>query len=149
MDSPMVDTKDLPLRLGYDIGGVISEKMYNSSVPNETSHGLLCKSDFKQSPSKSLYHLEKIINKYVDGVLFSFGFIVTAREAFDNNLYDACSDILNDKTFDNVEKIHKKSRWVRKASQFCFEYFQGDFLAMTDCLKSVDEWKTCYDLDKK
>ena len=45
-------------------------------------------------------------------------------------------------------KIDKKVIWVTQAKKFAKNYFTGDILKMTYCLKSIDSFKTWCDLKR-
>lgn len=118
---------------------------------------------YQQAPFQSVYTHKQITEMYGAGSVFSSGLIVHAHDAFDGNLYNACSCLLgygeklempnfNDSnakiSFVESDKIYKKIRWVGQAKKFADRHFNGDFLKMTHCLKAVDAWKTWCDLKR-
>lgn len=119
--------------------------------------------DYQQAPFQEVLTHEEITRMYGAGSVFSSGLIVHALDAFDNNLYTACSCLLgfgeklelpdfdiNDSnvSFMSVDKIYKKIRWVSQAKKFALRHFDNNLLNMTYCLKSVDAWKTWCDLKR-
>ena len=116
---------------------------------------------YHQAPFQAVYTHEEITKLYGAGSVFASGLIVYANDAFDNNLYTACStlmgygEILEIPNLDdskislvNSDKIYKKLRWVAQAKKFAKRHFNGDILKMTYCLKAVDSWKTWCDLKR-
>ena len=118
---------------------------------------------YQQAPFQSVYTHEQIATMYGAGSVFASGLIVHAHDAFNGNLYDACSCLLgygeklnmpdfNDKnikiSFVDSDKTYKKIRWVAQAKKFTARHFQNDLLKMTHCLKAVDSWKTWCDLKR-
>ena len=119
--------------------------------------------DYNQAPFQTVYTHEEIAKIYGAGSIFASGLIVHAHDAFDGDLYEACSCFLgygeqlkipefniNDinQSFVNYDKIYKKIRWVAQANKFTLRHFNGDKVKMTYCLKSVDAWKTWCDLKR-
>lgn len=118
---------------------------------------------YHQAPFQAVYTHEEISKMYGAGSVFASGLIVYANDAFDNNLYAACSTLTgygeklempNINTDDGLvsivqsDKIYKKIRWVAQAKKFAKRHFGGDLLKMTYCLKAVDSWKNWCDLKR-
>ena len=118
---------------------------------------------YQQAPFQAVYTHEQIAKMYGAGSVFASGLIVHAHDAFNNNLYDACSCLLgygeklsmpdfNDKnikiSFVESDKTYKKIRWIAQANKFAARHFKNDVLKMTYCLKAVDSWKTWCDLKR-
>lgn len=118
---------------------------------------------YQQAPFQAVYTHEQIAKMYGAGSVFASGLIVHAHDAFNNNLYDACSCLLgygeklsmpdfNDKnikiSFVESDKTYKKIRWIAQAKKFAARHFHNDVLKMTYCLKAVDSWKTWCDLKR-
>jgi hypothetical protein len=116
---------------------------------------------YHQAPFQAVYSHEEITKLYGAGSVFASGLIVHANDAFDNNLYSACSTLLgygekldmpnldnNKLSLVQSDKIYKKVRWVAQAKKFANRHFEGDLLKMTYCLKAVDSWKTWCDLKR-
>jgi len=102
---------------------------------------------------------------YGDATVFASGLIIHALQAFDDNLFAACScllgmgeklDLPEMKSLENIagsidqlNKVWKKSVWVKRAQKFALRYFGGDEKKMTYCLKDVDAWKTWCDIRRE
>jgi ribonucleoside-diphosphate reductase alpha chain len=92
--------------------------------------------DFAQAPFQAVYDSSVILDKYGDGALFASGLIVDGLHAF-NNLWTACDQLLyNEKLEESSENVLKID-WLRRANKFAKNYFRGDLLRMTYCLKDV------------
>ena len=119
--------------------------------------------DYNQAPFQTVYTHEEIAKLYGAGSIFASGLIVHAHNAFDGDLYEACSCFLgygeqlkmpefnvNDinQSFVNHDKTYKKIQWIAQANKFTLRHFNGDKVKMTYCLKSVDAWKTWCDLKR-
>jgi ribonucleoside-triphosphate reductase len=116
---------------------------------------------YHQAPFQAVYSHDEIAKLYGAGSVFASGLIVHANDAFDNNLYTACStlmgygeklempDLNNSKLcLVQSDKMYKKVRWIAQAKKFTNRHFGGDLLKMTYCLKAVDAWKTWCDLKR-
>jgi intein/homing endonuclease len=118
---------------------------------------------YPQAPFQSVYTHEEIAKTYGAGSLLSSGLIVHGLQAFNGNLYDACSCVLNygeklnmpvfdindiSHSFVDSDKIYAKIRWVAQAKKFASRHFNNDLEKMTHCLKCVDSWKTWCDLKR-
>lgn len=86
---------------------------------------------------------EQIMKLYGDGSLFASGLIVEALHAFNNNLWLACDTVLGFglKLTDDSSDLLKRD-WIRRANKFAKNYFNGDTMKLTFCLKD------CYNLHK-
>lgn len=118
---------------------------------------------YQQAPFQAVYTHEEIAQKYGAGSVFASGLIVHAHNAFDGNLFQACSCFLGQgeklempefnmdnikSSFVDTDVTYKKIRWVAQAQKFTQRHFQNDKLKMTHCLKSVDAWKKWCDLKR-
>ena len=103
--------------------------------------------DYNQSPNTSVLNFEEINDKYGEGALFASGLIVDGLHAFDGNLWDACTAVLNKDVVlvGDRYKVFEKKDWVKRAKKFARNYFKGDLDKLTYCLKDVHlyhKWKT-------
>jgi ribonucleoside-triphosphate reductase len=117
---------------------------------------------YPQAPFQAVYSHDEIVEMYGSGSLFASGLIVHALNAFDNNLYSACSCLLgtgeklefptlnidSSESLILADKVFHKLRWIAQAKKFSQCYFNNDNLKMTQCLKLVDAWKTWCDLTR-
>jgi ribonucleoside-triphosphate reductase len=99
---------------------------------------------YVQAPFTSVLTAEQIMKEYGDGSLFASGLITEGLHAFSNNLWVACDTLQGfglKLSEDNSDDLLKRD-WIRRAKKFSLNYFQGDDLKMTFCLKD------CYNLHK-
>lgn len=99
---------------------------------------------YVQAPFTEVFTTEQIVANYGDGAMFASGLVVEGLHAFNNNLWQACDTVLGfglKLSEDNSEDLLKRD-WVRRARKFANNYFEGDILKMTFCLKD------CYNLHK-
>lgn len=96
--------------------------------------------DFAQAPFTSVYTPQEILEMYGDASVFASGLIVDGLQAFYNNLWDACDQILGRGKHNLEQKTASNALmrdWIRRAEQFAERYFDGDVKKMTYCLKDV------------
>lgn len=99
---------------------------------------------YAQAPFTEVLTAEEIQNLYGVASMFASGLIVDGLKAFNNNLWIACDTVngWGEKlTEDNSNDLLKRD-WVRRAKKFASNYFDGNILKMTNCLKD------CYNLHK-
>ncbi len=119
--------------------------------------------DYPQAPFCEVLTASEIVETYGVGALLASGLIVDGLHAFDDNLWAACDcalgrgENLDDETsktfpkrvFEAIENVRKaKNDWVRRAHKFAHNYFGGDILKMTRCLKRVNACKQWEDLTR-
>lgn len=99
---------------------------------------------YPQAPFTEVFTAESILKKYGPASLLASGVIVDGLSAFNNNLWTACDTVNGWGEKLNAEsKEHLMKRdWVRRAKNFANNYFNGDILEMTNCLKD------CFNLHK-
>jgi len=102
---------------------------------------------YPQAPFTEVFTGQQIMDKYGEASMFASGLIVDALHAFNENLWVAC-DTVNGwgENLDPENSCHLLKRdWVRRAEKFSNNYFKGDVLEMTNCLKdcyNLHKWKT-------
>ena len=99
---------------------------------------------YPQAPFTEVFTAQQILAKYGDASMLASGLITDGLVAFNQNLWKAC-DTTNGwgEILDLSSKEHLLKRdWVRRAKNFANNYFKGDVLEMTNCLKD------CYNLHK-
>lgn len=99
---------------------------------------------YAQAPFTSVLTAEQIMKEYGEGSLFASGLITEGLHAFNNNLWVACDTLQGfglKLSEDNSDDLLKRD-WIRRAKKFSLNYFKGDDLKMTFCLKD------CYNLHK-
>jgi ribonucleoside-diphosphate reductase alpha chain len=88
---------------------------------------------YAQAPFTEVYNKEVLVDWYGDAALFASGLIVDGLHAFNDNLWEACDSVLQDRPVKKVLQID----WVRRAKKFASNYFGDDLGMMTHCLKDV------------
>lgn len=99
---------------------------------------------YPQAPFTEVITAQQMLDLYGEAALFSSGLVVEALKAFHNKLWTACDTVLGFGLKLNPEDSEDllKRDWVRRADKFAKNYFNGDSLKMTNCLKD------CYNLHK-
>lgn len=99
---------------------------------------------YTQAPFTEVFTTEQIFEMYGSGALYASGLIVDGLHAFNNNLWLACDTLQGfGEELDEGNSDHLLKRdWVRRAHKFAQNYFDGDVLKMTFCLKD------CYNRHK-
>ncbi len=119
--------------------------------------------DYPQAPFCEILTEKQIVDIYGVGAMFASGLIVDGLHAFNDNLWAACDcalgrgEDLSIVTSNNKPKrVHEaleqvrlaKVDWVRRAKKFADNYFDGNVLKMTRCLKRVSSVKQWEDLTR-
>ena len=119
--------------------------------------------DYPQAPFCEVLTADEIVEVYGVGALLASGLIVDGLHTFDDNLWAACDCALGrgenlkeetartfpKRVFKAIENVRmEKLDWVRRARKFANNYFGGDVLKMTRCLKRVDACKKWEDLSR-
>lgn len=119
--------------------------------------------DYPQAPFCEVLSADEIVAIYGVGALFASGLIVDGLQAFDDNLWAACDCVLGrgenlekptakiypKRVYEAIEGVREaKLDWLRRARKFAQNYFGGDTLKMTRCLKRVDACKLWEDLNR-
>ncbi|MNF50951.1 Adenosylcobalamin-dependent ribonucleoside-triphosphate reductase [compost metagenome] len=99
---------------------------------------------YVQAPFTEVFTAKQILGQYGEASMFASGLIVEALHAFNNNLWMACDTVLGFGLKLDPEQSSDllKRDWVRRAKKYANNYFEGDLLKMTFCLKD------CYNLHK-
>lgn len=102
---------------------------------------------FPQAPFTEVLTMEEITARYGDAALFASGLIVDGLDAFDNNLWNACNTAVDPDMYPyqpNKRTLLLQKDWHRRANKFALNYFGGNVVEMTCCLKDVynlHKWK--------
>lgn len=122
--------------------------------------------DYPQAPFCEVLTAEEIIQTYGVGALFASGLIVDGLTAFNDNLWHACDAALgraredfsepapvppgtHPSVAEAITSVHMaKKDWVRRAKKLADNYFEGDLLKMTRCLKRVHNSKLWEDINR-
>lgn len=102
---------------------------------------------YPQAPFTEVFTAEQIMKLYGEASMFASGLIVDGLVAFNQNLWTAC-DTVNGwgiaLSEESKEDLLKRD-WVRRAKKYAKNYFNGNILEMTNCLKdcyNLHKWKT-------
>lgn len=101
---------------------------------------------YAQAPFTEVITAKQIMEQYGDGSLFASGLIVEALHAFNDNLWLACDTVMGIglKLTDDSSDLLKRD-WIRRANKFAKNYFNGDLMKLTFCLKdcfNLHKWKS-------
>jgi len=132
-----------------DDWGKVEEYIYNN---REWFAGISLLSAFgdkayPQAPFTEVFTAQQLLDKYGEAVMFASGLIVDGLHAFEHNLWTACDTVNGwgvEIDPENSEHLLKRD-WVRRARKFASNYFTGDIIEMTNCLKdcyNLHKWKT-------
>ena len=99
---------------------------------------------YVQAPFTEVFTANQVLEMYGEASMFASGLIVEALHAFNNNLWMACDTAMGFglKLDPEASSDLLKRDWVRRAKKYANNYFEGDVLKMTFCLKD------CYNLHK-
>ena len=121
--------------------------------------------DYPQAPFCEVPTVQQVVEEYGTGALFASGLIVDGLHAFDD-LWDACAHVLGHRThlphpvppeddlvaLDGYRKACERyllqRDWIRRAHKFAKNYFAGDSVRMTRCLKRVHNAKLWEDIQR-
>jgi ribonucleoside-diphosphate reductase alpha chain len=119
--------------------------------------------DYPQAPFCEVLSADEIVDYYGVGALLASGLIVDGMHAFDDNLWAACDNVLGrgenldtptakvypKRVYEAMEEIRTaKMDWIRRAHKFASNYFGGDRIKLTRCLKRVSACKHWEDLTR-
>jgi ribonucleoside-triphosphate reductase len=94
---------------------------------------------YKQAPFTEVLTQSELITKYGDAAIFASGLIVDALHSFNNDLWDACTAVV-DKSFvlsgDRITVMVKKEI-VSRIKKFAKNYFKNNLTLATECLKDI------------
>lgn len=98
---------------------------------------------YAQAPFTEILTADQILKEYGAASMFASGLIVDGLHAFNENLWMACDTVLGFgmKLSDDCSDLLKRD-WVRRVKKFADNYFGGDLMKATFCLKD------CYNLHK-
>ena len=94
---------------------------------------------YPQAPFTEVIEAEEILAKYGSASMFASGMITRGLDAFNNNLWNACSTALGygeDLSNETHENAMKRD-WVRSYKKFTDNWFAGNMQQTSDMLKDV------------
>lgn len=129
--------------------------------------------DYSQAPFTEVSTSEEIVDKYGTASMFASGLVVDGLHAFNDDLWSACRYAFNEEDFKDVTNLMKeeiknildkyncsdkvdlnitekdgsilKRDWSRRLKKFSNNYFNGDIVKASYCLKDVynlHHWET-------
>jgi len=99
---------------------------------------------YAQAPFTEVLTPQQILDRYGAASMFASGLVVDGLHAFNNNLWMACDTVMGFGLKidpENSEDLLKRD-WIRRATKFANNFFDGAVLEMTFCLKD------CFNLHK-
>lgn len=99
---------------------------------------------YAQAPFTEVLTPQQILDRYGAASMFASGLVVDGLHAFNNNLWMACDTVMGFGLKidpENSEDLLKRD-WVRRATKFANNFFDGNLMEMTFCLKD------CFNLHK-
>lgn len=102
---------------------------------------------YPQAPFTEVFTAPQMLEKYGDASMFASGLIVDGLHAFNNNLWTSCDTVLGygeDISVESSANVLKRD-WARRVKKFANNYFNGDLLETTNCLKdcyNFHKWKS-------
>lgn len=96
--------------------------------------------DYAQAPFTAVYTAEQLLETYGTASMFASGLIVDGLQAFNDNLWEACDSV--DREVFSGSNAAAKADWIRRFKKFADNYFGGDLVKTSYCLKD------CYNLHK-
>ena len=99
---------------------------------------------YAQAPFTEVLTPEQILQRYGAASMFASGLVVEGLHAFNNNLWMACDTVMGFGLKidpENSEDLLKRD-WIRRATKFANNFFDGSIMEMTFCLKD------CFNLHK-
>lgn len=92
---------------------------------------------YPQAPNAQVLTEQEILDKYGEASMFASGLVVDGLEAFNNDLWDACSAVLFNRDIELKKDTAIQIDWVRRFKKFANNYFKGDLEKTSFCLKDV------------
>jgi len=92
---------------------------------------------YSQAPNAEVLTATELLSEYGDAAFFASGLIVDGLEAFNNDLWDACSAAIYKRVLVEDKVNVLKIDWVRRFYKFSENYFKGDQEKASHCLKDV------------
>lgn len=102
---------------------------------------------YPQAPFTEVLTASQIHELYGEAAIFASGLIVDGLHAFSGNLWKACATVngFGEELSPHGSHDLLKRDWVRRAQKFALNFFQGDLMEMTHCLKdchNLHKWET-------
>lgn len=95
--------------------------------------------DYPQAPFTQVLTPEEMVQTYGVASMFASGLIVDGCHAFNNNLWGACDTAMDrgEQLSEDDSKDLTKRDWVRRFKKFASNFFDGDLVKASYCLKDT------------
>lgn len=116
--------------------------------------------DYSQAPNCAVYTSRQIVKEYGEAALWTSGLIELGLQAFNGDLWVACTAVLNPnfnveifeigqlELFNITKEDELKAEFWVKCHKFAEKYFESDVKRLTYCMKDVFNWKRWLDLSR-
>lgn len=101
--------------------------------------------DYPQAPFTTVYLPSEQVGYYGDGAMFVSGLIDKALELWEDNLWQACDDLLG--TGKQIRGDAKR-KWKDRCDRYAENYFDGDTKKLTYAMKDVYNYKLWTELKR-
>lgn len=119
--------------------------------------------DYPQAPFTTVYLPSEMLSHYGEGVMFVSGLIEGALNAWNNNLWSACSDALrysaafkitpevtiDSQSREEMKLSQKQAEWIVRCCKYASKYFEDDLKKLTYCMKDVYNYKLWTELQRE
>lgn len=107
--------------------------------------------DYPQAPFTTVYLPSEMLSHYGEGAMFASGLIEASLTLWNNNLWAACSDLINvckDIQY-SLNIPEKQKNWIDRCYKYAGKYFDGDIKKLTYCMKDVYNYKLWTELQRE
>lgn len=107
--------------------------------------------DYPQAPFTTVYLPSEMLSHYGEGAMFASGLIEASLTLWNNNLWAACSDLINvckDIQY-SLNISEKQKNWIDRCYKYAGKYFDGDIKKLTYCMKDVYNYKLWTELQRE
>jgi len=107
--------------------------------------------DYPQAPFTTVYLPSEMLSHYGEGAMFASGLIEAGLTLWNNNLWAACSDLINvcrDIQY-SLNTSEKQKAWIDRCDKYAGKYFDNDIKKLTYCMKDVYNYKLWTELQRE
>jgi ribonucleoside-diphosphate reductase alpha chain len=102
--------------------------------------------DYPQAPFTTVYLPSEQVSYYGDGIMFVSGLIDKALDLWEDNLWQACDDLLG---LGKQIRGDSKREWKNRCEKYANNYFNGDIRRLTYAMKDVYNYKLWTELNRE
>lgn len=102
--------------------------------------------DYPQAPFTTIYLPSEMVSYYGDGIMFISGLIDKGVELWEDNLWQACDDLLG---IGKQIRGDSKKRWKERCEKYANNYFGGDIKKLTYAMKDIYNYKLWTELNRE